>query len=284
MKDTIEFQPNAGKLKDILHLMIFYLLGSFFLPSSSTMEFYFSNFVHLLLKEHSFSHLTQAHSSQLQINFDRFHSATIGSGSFNDFHQLDESQFRLTFSNFQDLIIEHMLFYVVTQCKLKFPHMKKNEIFFCILVKSSIVFSLYNMTNDLCLPSQTFGQLKQDYNSTFQFEVDYGKNILFTSHTFFNISQLAQSKLSIFITNSFDVYFTKQSITSFHQQEQSLLDIWIKYGRNLIFQDNSIENMDIQRSSIMRIGYQYSYGILQMESNAFVNINEGNFRINNKFS
>lgn len=113
-------------------------------------------------------------------------------------------------------------------------------------------------------------------NSTFQFQISYGKNILFTPNTFINISQRAQSQLSIVITNSLDVYFTNQSLNYLHQVDRSLLDIWIKYGKNLIFEDYSIQNIDIWRSSIMRIGYQYSYGTLQMATNAFLNINEGN--------
>jgi len=131
------------------------------------------------------------------------------------------------------------------------------------------------MTNDLCLPSETFSQIKQDINSTFQFEIDYGKIILFTPHTFMNISQRTESKLSIIITNSLDVYFMNQSLKNFHQEDRSLIDIWIKYGRNLIFDNNAIQNIDIWRSSIMRIGFQYSSGLLQMATNAFTNINEG---------
>ncbi|CAF4920221.1 unnamed protein product, partial [Rotaria sp. Silwood2] len=41
------------------------------------------------------------------------------------------------------------------------------------------------------------------------------------------------------------------------------------------FEDNAIQNIDIWRSSILRIGFQHSYGTLQMATNAFVNINEG---------
>jgi hypothetical protein len=133
------------------------------------------------------------------------------------------------------------------------------------------------MTNDLCLPSQTFSQIKQDVNSTFQFQVNYGKNIFFTPNTFSNISQRAQSKLSIVITNSLDTYFTHDSLNHFHQEDRSLLDIWIKYSKNLIFEDNAIKNIDIWRSSVMRIGFQHSYGTLQMATNAFVNINEGEY-------
>ncbi|CAF2765458.1 unnamed protein product [Rotaria sp. Silwood2] len=159
---------------------------------------------------------------------------------------------------------------------LFFLQLKKEFCFlFLFLVKSSIVFSIYNITNDLCLPAETFSQIKQDINSTFQFEIDYGKNILFKPNTFVNISQRAQSKLSIIITNSLDVYFTRQSLNYFHQEDRSLLDIWIKYGKNLIFEDNAIQNIDIWRSSILRIGFQHSYGTLQMATNAFVNINEG---------
>jgi hypothetical protein len=131
------------------------------------------------------------------------------------------------------------------------------------------------MTNNLCLPAKTFSQIKQDVNSTFQFQINYGKNILFTPHSFINITQRAQSKLSIIITNSSDVYFTQQSLKNFHQEDRSFLDIWIKYGKNLIFDDNAIQNIDIWRSSIMRIGFQHSYGTLQMATNAFANINEG---------
>jgi len=45
------------------------------------------------------------------------------------------------------------------------------------------------MTNNLCFLVETFSQIKQDINSTFQFEINYEKNILFTPHTFINISQ-----------------------------------------------------------------------------------------------
>ncbi|CAF4724445.1 unnamed protein product [Rotaria sp. Silwood1] len=242
LKDTLEFQSNAG---------------SILLPSYAKMEYYFSNFVRVLLNEHSFDHITQEHSSKLRIHFDRFQYAILDHTSFFDLHQLDQSQFYLTFSNFQNINIEKTLFHTITQ------------------LKSSIIFSIYNITNDLCLPAETFSQIKQDINSTFQFEINYGQNILFTPNTFINISQRAQSKLSIIITNSLDVYFTHQSLNYFHQEDQSLLDIWIKYGKNLIFEDNAIQNIDIWRSSIMRIGFQHSYGTLQMATNAFVNINEG---------
>lgn len=138
-----------------------------------------------------------------------------------------------------------------------------------------MVFSIYNLTNDLCLLSETFSQIKQDVNSTFQFEIDYGKNILFNSHTFMNISQRSQSKLSIIITNSLDTYFMNQSLKNFHQEDRSFIDIWVKYGQNLIFDNYAVQNIDIWRSSIMRIGFQYSSGTLQMATNAFTSINEG---------
>ncbi|CAF0811119.1 unnamed protein product [Rotaria sordida] len=242
LKDKLEFQSNAG---------------SILLPSYATMEFYFSNFLQVSLNEHSFDHITQEHASQLRIQFDHFQYAILDHTSFFDLHQLDQSQFYLTFSNFQSITIEKTLFDTITQ------------------LKSSIIFSIYNITNDLCLPAETFSQIKQDINSTFQFQINYGKNILFTPNTFINISQRAQSKLAIFITNSLDVYFSHQSLNYFHQEDRSLLDIWIKYGKNLIFEDNAIQNIDIWRSSIMRIGFQHSYGTLQMATNAFVNINEG---------
>ena len=44
-------------------------------------------------------------------------------------------------------------------------------------------------------------------NSTFQFEINYGQNILFTTDAFVNIKQKLQSKFSIHIINSYDVYF-----------------------------------------------------------------------------
>jgi hypothetical protein len=112
-------------------------------------------------------------------------------------------------------------------------------------------------------------------NSTFQFEIDYGKNLLFSPRSFLNITQRAQSKLAIIITNSLDVYFTNQSLKNFHQEDRSLIDIWIKYSQNLIFDHHAIQNIDIWRSSIMRIGFQYSSGTLQMATNAFSHINEG---------
>ncbi|CAF3292890.1 unnamed protein product [Rotaria socialis] len=242
LKDTLEFESNAG---------------SILLPSYARIELYFSNFRQVLLNEHSFDHITQEHASKFSISFDRFQYATLKHSSFFDLHQLDQSQFYLAFSNFQSLTIEKSLFDIITQ------------------LKSSIIFSIYNITNDLCLPAETFSQIKQDMNSTFQFQISYAKNILFTTDAFTNISQRAQSKLSITITNSLDVFFTNQSLNYFHQEDRSLLDIWIKYGKNLIFADYAIQNIDILRSSTMRIGFQHSSGTLQMATNAFVNINEG---------
>jgi hypothetical protein len=237
------------------------------------MELYFSNFGRVLLNEHSFDHITEEHSSQLRIHFDHFRDARLEHTSFFDLHQLDQSQFYLTFSNFYGLNIQQILFHSITQCKLLLFILIKYS--FIILVQSSLIVSIYNMSNDLCLPSETFSQIKQDMNSTFQFEIDYGKNILFSPRTFMNISQRVQSKLSIIITNSFDVYFSNQSLKYFHQEDRSLIDIWIKYGQNLLFDNHAIENIDIWRSSILRIGFQYSYGTLQMATNAFTNINEG---------
>ena len=131
----------------------------------------------------------------------------------------------------------------------------------------------------MCLSAETFSKIKQDVNSTFQFQIDYGQNILFKPYTFVNISQCSQSKLAITVTNSLDTYFSKKSLNDIHQDDQSLIDIWIKYGKNLIFDDNAIQNIDIWRSSIMRIGFQHSYGAMQIATNAFTNINEGNFAI-----
>ena len=142
-------------------------------------------------------------------------------------------------------------------------------------MKSSLIISIYNISTDLCFPSESFSQIQQDVNSTFQLEIDYGRNVLFTSRTFLNVSQRAQSKFSFILTNSNDVYFTNQSLTNFHQEDRSLIDIWIKYGRNLIFDNHAIANIDIWRSSLLRIGFQYSSGTLQMGSNAFSHINEG---------
>jgi len=157
--------------------------------------------------------------------------------------------------------------------------LKKSFLFFCFfdIVKSFIIISIYNLTNDLCLPSKTFTQINQNINSTFQFEINYGQNILFTSDSFINIKQNLQSKLLISITNSFDVYFSRYSFNNFSQEDRSLIDIWIKYGQNLIFEDYAIYNIDIYRSSILRIGFQHSRGTLQMSMNAFSNINEGRF-------
>jgi len=81
------------------------------------MKLYFSNFVRILLNEHSFDHITQEQSSELIINFDHFQSATLSHNTFYDFHQLDQSRFHLSLSNFQSLIIEETLFDTITQCK-----------------------------------------------------------------------------------------------------------------------------------------------------------------------
>lgn len=120
-----------------------------------------------------------------------------------------------------------------------------------------------------------FSQIKQDMNSTLQFEVDYGKNLLFTPRTFYNITQRAQSKFTLILTNCNEIYFTNQSLTNFHQEDRSLIDIWVKYSRNLIFDNYAIVNLDIWRSSLLRIAFQYSSGTLQMGPYAFTQINEG---------
>lgn len=100
--------------------LLFKFKGSLLLPSYSKMELYFSNFIGVLLNEHSFDHITQEHSSQLQIHFDHFQYATLEHTSFYDLHQLDQSQFYLTLSNFQQLNIEQILFHSITQCKFSF--------------------------------------------------------------------------------------------------------------------------------------------------------------------
>lgn len=142
-------------------------------------------------------------------------------------------------------------------------------------MNSSLIFSIYNLTDDLCLPSETFSHIDQDVNSTFQFQLQYGSNLLFTNHSVLNVTQRGQSKFAFILINLFDVYFDEQSITYFHQEDQSFFDIWIKYGNNLIFEDNAIQNIDIWRSSVMRVGFQYSSGALQIATNAFSDINEG---------
>lgn len=146
---------------------------------------------------------------------------------------------------------------------------------FSFVVQSSLIFSLYNMTSDLCLPANTFHAIKQDSNSSLQFEIDYGKNIYLGGQAFSNVSQTAQSKLSVIVRNSHDVHFASRSMTNIRQQDRSLLDLWIKSGRNLIFEEKAIENVDLQRSSILTIGYLHSNGVLQMDTNAFANVNEG---------
>jgi len=147
------------------------------------------------------------------------------------------------------------------------------------LVNSFLIISIYNLTNDLCLPNKTFSQIKQNLNSTFQFEINSIQNILFTTNSFINIKQYLQSNLLITITNSFDVYFSRYSFNNFHQENQSVIDISVKSGQNLIFEDDAIYNIDIYRSSILKIGFQYGRGTLQMATNAFSQINEGIYRV-----
>jgi hypothetical protein len=84
------------------------------------MELYFSNFIRLVLNEHSFDHITEEKSSELIINFDHFQSAIVSHNSFYDFHQFDQSRFHLSLSNFQNLKIEQTLFDTITQCKYLF--------------------------------------------------------------------------------------------------------------------------------------------------------------------
>ncbi|CAF1387606.1 unnamed protein product [Rotaria sordida] len=241
-KDTIQFESNAGSIQ---------------LPSYSYMELYFANFIQVVLNEHSFNHIKQEYSSKLIIKFDRFQYATFSHNSFFDFHQSNESRFHLSLLNFQNLKIEQTLFDRIIQ------------------LKSYLIISIYNLTNDLCLLNKTFNQIKQDFNSTFQFEINYGQNLLLTSNSFININQKLQSKLSIIIINSLDVYFSHYALNNIYQEDQSLIDISIKYGQNLIFDDYAINNMYIYHSSILRIGFQHSRGTLQMAMNAFSNINEG---------
>lgn len=145
-----------------------------------------------------------------------------------------------------------------------------------------MIFSIFNLTEDLCLPAETFSQIRQDMNSSFQFQVHFANKILFSSNSVINISQRAQSKFSILMIRTNDIYFDQYAIDHFHQEDRSLLDIWIKYGHHLIFEDNSIQNIDIWRSSLMRIGFQNSQGKLQMKPNAFHHINEGFFSFFNQ--
>jgi len=81
------------------------------------MELYFTNFIQILLNEHSFDHITQEQSSELMINFNHFQSTTLSHNSFYDFHQFQQSRFHLSLSNFQSLTIEETLFDTITQCK-----------------------------------------------------------------------------------------------------------------------------------------------------------------------
>ncbi|CAF2955772.1 unnamed protein product [Rotaria sp. Silwood2] len=240
-KDTIQFESNAG---------------SILLPSYSYMELYFANFLQVFLNEHSFNHIKQERSSELIINFDRFQYARLSHNSFYEFHQFDESRFHLSLLNFQSLTIEETLFERVTQ------------------LKSYIIMSIYNLTNDLCLPNKTFSQIKQDLNSTFQFEIDNGQNLLLTSNSFININQKLQSKLSIIIINSLDVYFSHNALNNIHQEDHSLIDISIKYGQNLIFDDYAINHVNIYNSSILRVHFQHSRGTLQIAMNAFSSISK----------
>ncbi|CAF4751261.1 unnamed protein product [Rotaria socialis] len=241
-KDTILFESNAGSL---------------LLPSYSSMELYFLNFLQVFLNPHSFAHVRQEHSSELIIKFDRFQYASLAQNSFVNFHQLRESRFHLSLLNFHGLTIEQNLFERVTQ------------------LKSYIIISIYNLTNDLCLPNKTFDQIKQDFNSTFQFEINYGQNLLFTSNSITNVNQNLQSKFTIAIANSLDIYFSRCAFNNIHQEDHSLIDISVKYGQNLIFDDYAINNMNINHSSMLKIGYQHSIGTLQMTMNSFSNINEG---------
>ena len=122
--------------------MISFFLGSIMLPSYSTMELYFSNFIQVLLNEHSFDHITQEHSSKLRIYFDHFQKATLEHASFFDLHQLDLSQFQLTLSNFQDITIKKTLFDTITQCnRLIFRNYK--NIYFSLF--SEIFIDIFNL-------------------------------------------------------------------------------------------------------------------------------------------
>lgn len=235
------------------------------------MELYFTNFVRLLYNRHSFQHLTQEEFSELIINFDQFQSARFLHHSFSNFHQFDQSRFHFSLSNFRHLITEQTFFDTVTQCKY-FSSLKKKSFSYLSIDQSLLIISIYNLTNNLCLSNQTFSQIKQQKNSTFQFEIHSGQNILLNSESFSNITQNFQSKFLISITNSYDVYFSRYSLNKFHQENRSFIDISIKRGQNLIFEDYAI---DTDRSGILSIGFQDSRGTLQMAINAFSNINEG---------
>jgi len=96
------------------------------------MELYFTNFIRILLNEHSFDHITQEQSSELIINFNYFQLATLSHNSFYDFHQFKQSYFHLSLSNFQSLTIEQTLFDTITQCKNLFSF--KKSLFSFILI------------------------------------------------------------------------------------------------------------------------------------------------------
>ena len=140
-------------------------------------------------------------------------------------------------------------------------------------------FDIQCINKYLFIESNIFSN-KQQKNSTFQFEILSGQNILFNSESFHNITQNSQSKFSINIVQSYDVYFSRYSLSNFHQIARSLIDISVKYGQNLIFEDYAIHNINTDRSGILGIGFQHSRGTLQMAINAFAN-DELQFRITN---
>ncbi len=107
------------------------------------MELYFTNFIRILLNEHSFDHIIQEQSSELIINFDHFQLATLSHNSFYDFNQFEQSRFHLSLSNFQSLIIEQTLFDTITQCKNLFP--LKYLLLSFILIYSKLIFNNINL-------------------------------------------------------------------------------------------------------------------------------------------
>lgn len=117
--------------------------------------------------------------------------------------------------------------------------------------------------------NKTFNRIKQTLNSTFQFEINYGQNILFASESFNHIKQTLQSNLLINIFNSLDVYFSEYSLKNIQQENQSLIDITNKYGQNLIFENNAI-----YYSNILKIAFEYSKGTIQMATNAVSQTNQ----------
>ncbi|CAF0848069.1 unnamed protein product, partial [Didymodactylos carnosus] len=231
--------------------------GSIILPSNSHMKVEFVNFQNVYFSDKSFDHIIQERYSKFSLIFNKFQHAHIGSNTFYDMKQLEYANFYLNFANYLTMSIDESIFGTLTQ------------------LQSTVIISIFNISNDICFPSLTFSCLSQDINSTFQLQVTYGKNILFSKESFVNITQRYKSTLSLLISNCTDIYLSKYSIVNFHQQDQCLIDIWIKYSKNLIFDDYSIKNIDIFKSSILRIGFQYSTGTLQIASNAFTNINEG---------